>query len=128
MYQPQVEWIVNVDGELGVKVGAELYFMYKGRAFQYSSEILYRPVEKREFGESGPVKEQEIGAHEWHTWIPTKKLRVVDLHERIRDLVHNQNKFVCAVKEYREATGSSLRDAKTAVEEITGYCLIPIRF
>jgi len=51
-----VQWIVNNLGELGVKVGTEFFFMYKGEPFQYDKETLklikYRQVEKREFGES----------------------------------------------------------------------------
>lgn len=53
------EWIVNDLGELGVKVGGRLFFLYKGSSLEYTSPehtnsdgpSRYRPVGKREFGE-----------------------------------------------------------------------------
>ena len=51
------EWIVNDIGELGVKLGDRLFFLYKGDNIEYSglhedgSPMLYRTVGKREFGE-----------------------------------------------------------------------------
>lgn len=54
-----VEWIVNNVGELGVKIGDQFIFLYKGEGFMYtgaSPEVsTYRRVGKREFGESGPI-------------------------------------------------------------------------
>ncbi len=53
-----VEWIVNDNGELGVKIGEKAFFLYKGRSLTYESgkhddgrPMMYRPVKKREFGE-----------------------------------------------------------------------------
>ena len=51
----QVEWIVNSKGELGVKVFNRCFFLYKGYSLEYKEtapEIKYRPVGKREFGET----------------------------------------------------------------------------
>ena len=51
----QVEWIVNSKGELGVKVFNHCFFLYKGYSLEYKEtapEIKYRPVGKREFGET----------------------------------------------------------------------------
>ena len=51
------EWIVNDIGELGVKLGDRLFFLYKGDNIEYSglhedgSPMLYRTVGKHEFGE-----------------------------------------------------------------------------
>jgi hypothetical protein len=51
------EWIVNDNAELGVKIGDQFYFLYKGRKLKYTeghedgSPLYYRPVGKREFGE-----------------------------------------------------------------------------
>lgn len=54
----QVEWIVNDNGELGVKINNQCFFLYKGRSLIYGngehdngSQMYYRPVFKREFGE-----------------------------------------------------------------------------
>lgn len=54
-----VEWVVNSEGELGVKIGQQFFFLYKGHSLQYrkaehddGSPMMWRPVEKREFGES----------------------------------------------------------------------------
>lgn len=52
-----VEWIVNDRGELGVKIGQQFFFLYKGHSFMYSlgGSRQYRHVGEREFGESGPI-------------------------------------------------------------------------
>ena len=55
----QVEWVVNDIAELGVKIGDQFFFLYKGRSLVYESRddaddgrhMQYRPVWKREFGE-----------------------------------------------------------------------------
>jgi hypothetical protein len=53
------KWIVNDLGELGVEVCGRCFFLYKGDNIEYESgkhddgtTILYRPVGKREFGET----------------------------------------------------------------------------
>lgn len=57
------EWIVNSNGELGVKVDGRFYFLYKGDSLEYAGgsdgivhhddgpPMMYRMVGKREFGE-----------------------------------------------------------------------------
>jgi hypothetical protein len=58
MSNEPIEWIVNDSGELGVKIGDRFAFCYKGRSIDYGgthddgSPMLYRAVEKREFGET----------------------------------------------------------------------------
>lgn len=53
------QWIVNDLGELGVKLGENFFFFYKGDSIEYLSgmhddgtPILWRPVGKGEFGET----------------------------------------------------------------------------
>lgn len=59
-----VVWIVNSLGELGVKVGDDFQFLYKGHSLRYKNPthtdsgderegkpMMWRPVGKREFGE-----------------------------------------------------------------------------
>jgi hypothetical protein len=55
----QVEWVVNDIAELGVKIGDQFFFLYKGRSLNYENThydedgkpMMWRPVGKREFGE-----------------------------------------------------------------------------
>lgn len=56
--EEQVEWVTNDNGELGVKIGEQFFFLYKGESFVYESglhdngtPLHWRPVFKREFGE-----------------------------------------------------------------------------
>lgn len=53
-----VEWVVNDLAELGVKIGNQFFFCYKGHSLVYEEgthddgrPMLWRPVFKREFGE-----------------------------------------------------------------------------
>jgi hypothetical protein len=53
-----IHWIVNDNGELGVRVGDTFAFLYKGRSLEYDADtrddgtrMRWRPVYKREFGE-----------------------------------------------------------------------------
>lgn len=53
------KWIVNDLGELGVEILGRCFFLYKGENIEYEdglhddgSPMLYRPVGKREFGET----------------------------------------------------------------------------
>ena len=61
--EENVEWVVNNLGELGVKIGDNMFFYYKGRSLRYNPNedplegaegegpIRWRHVYKREFGE-----------------------------------------------------------------------------
>jgi len=59
-----VQWVVNDNAELGVKIGNQFFFLYKGDSLQYDTgkhddgvPMRWRPVGKREFGECcHPVK------------------------------------------------------------------------
>jgi len=53
-----VEWVVNDNAELGVKIGQQFFFCYKGHSLVYDTgahddgtPMMWRPVFKREFGE-----------------------------------------------------------------------------
>lgn len=61
-----IEWIVNDMGELGVKVGDTLAFLYKGRSYLGGDK--WRYVGKREFGECcHPRSLPENGSKERYT-------------------------------------------------------------
>lgn len=54
-----VEWVVNDLGELGVKIGNQFFWLYKGYSLVYKdakhddgSPMMWRIVGKREFGET----------------------------------------------------------------------------
>lgn len=58
LYAENVEWVVNDIAELGVKIGEQFFFLYKGRSLVYGDNehddgrtMRWRPVYKREFGE-----------------------------------------------------------------------------
>ena len=64
-----VEWIVYADGDLGVKIGDLIITMYKGESIERTNDEgdldhVYRPVMKREFGES-IVTDERADAHDW---------------------------------------------------------------
>jgi hypothetical protein len=53
-----VEWVVNDNAELGVKIGDKFFWCYKGESLVYDdgrhddgTQMLWRHVGKREFGE-----------------------------------------------------------------------------
>lgn len=46
-----VEWVVNDFAELGVKIGDQFFFLYKGESLVYGPPRKWRHVFKREFGE-----------------------------------------------------------------------------
>lgn len=51
-----VEWVVNSNAELGVKIGKQFFFLWKGHSLAYDNvddgPMRWRPVAKREFGEA----------------------------------------------------------------------------
>lgn len=82
LLEDDVQWIVNSRGELGVKIGNQFFFLYKGDSLCYGGysdtrvdgvcldtegpretwgKMKYRPVGKREFGVSGPKVEVNLG-------------------------------------------------------------------
>ena len=53
-----VRWVVNDNAELGVKIGDQFFWLYKGESLVYEDAthddgkpMMWRPVGKREFGE-----------------------------------------------------------------------------
>lgn len=66
----QVEWVTNDNAELGVKIGQQFFFLYKGASLVYEEALhddgtpmMWRKVGKREFGECCyPVKFYRPGA------------------------------------------------------------------
>jgi hypothetical protein len=75
----KVEWVVNDNAELGVKVGTECHFLYKGRSLVYEdgkhdngTQIFIRPVGKREFGETcrPVIYDGKVSVSDSDKWIP----------------------------------------------------------
>jgi len=61
-----VKWIVNELGELGVKIGDQCFFLYKGESIEYANDAkLWRPVGKTEFGESIITSDKDDRKHRW---------------------------------------------------------------
>lgn len=54
--EEEITFVVNSYGEFGVRLenSGRIYFLYKGNALEYKNEpnMKYRPVGKREFGET----------------------------------------------------------------------------
>ncbi len=95
----QVEWIVNDIGELGVKIGENFFFLYKGESIEYDSmsDIKYAPVEKREFGETciSPLYEEDqnsfLNGRDWFS-MDDKKSEVVDSLMKAYEILCNSGK------------------------------------
>lgn len=74
-----VMWVVNEHGEFGVKIQDQVFFVYKGEPFQYTGESdspkKYRPITRREFGESGPIIDEAVAISNVGGWedIPLPK-------------------------------------------------------
>lgn len=118
-----LQWIVNDAGELGMLINGQAYFMYKGQPFQYQQDAdgptHYRPVEKREFGESGPKVDPQFDAHDWiELPSPIAPVLFSDLTATIKSMWAKGDR-VAAVKLYRHHNGCSLREAKDAVVRLT---------
>jgi len=59
MKTDDVEWVVNDNAELGVRIGGRCFFLYKGESLEYENGLhddgtpmMVRLVGKREFGET----------------------------------------------------------------------------
>lgn len=74
-----VQWIVNDEGELGVKIGNRCFFLYKGGSLVYNGkhddgrQMMYRPVKKREFGECCHPDCGPVDLDDSDTWKPLPK-------------------------------------------------------
>lgn len=76
--EQDVEWIVNSQSELGVLVGGQAFFLYKGRSLEYGAVIddvtdkplSYRPVGKREFGECCHPITGAVSTDDGNHWEP----------------------------------------------------------
>lgn len=80
----EVEWVVNAYGELGVKIGSQFFWLYKGYSLVYSDGLhenggpmLWRHVGKREFGETcqpinydDPTKYKKVSTDDGLRWQP----------------------------------------------------------
>lgn len=77
----QVKWVVNDQADLGVKIGDQIFFFYRGRSLVPSAKYdtgeprKYRPVGGQEFGDSiHPILQDSDGLigtlpfYEGHDW------------------------------------------------------------
>lgn len=61
-----VEWIINDQGEIGVKILDQFFFVHKGASFMYASPEgentpkKYRAIGKRELGESCKIDDERL--------------------------------------------------------------------
>ena len=72
-----VEWIVYEDGDLGVKIGDQIFTLYKGESLPRSKGS-FRVVKKREFGEScisDVVTENQHSEDDDEEWFLIENLR-----------------------------------------------------
>lgn len=82
LFPVDVEWVVNDFSELGVKIGERLFFLYKGDSYRYDSTqsaggpFNYRPVEKREFGETCKPVDGAVSIEDGHEWYPMPRTDV----------------------------------------------------
>ena len=79
-----VEWIVNSLAELGVKIGDQFFFLYKGESLVYRDDpdddegpLYWRHVGKREFGEcchplndADPTRYGTVDVNDGRGWEP----------------------------------------------------------
>lgn len=80
-----VEWVVNSLAELGVKIGDQFFFLYKGESLVYHEDdsdefgapLQWRHVGKREFGEcchpindADPTRYGTVSTNDGRTWEP----------------------------------------------------------
>ena len=79
-----VEWVVNSIAELGVKIGDQFFFLYKGESLVYRKDcdadegtLLWRHVGKREFGECchpindvDPTRYGTVDVRDGREWMP----------------------------------------------------------
>lgn len=85
LHEEEVEWVVNNLGELGVKVGTQFFFLYKGHSLNYGKHMVpctengkvmqWRYVLKREFGEcchpinyEDPSRVGTVNVNDGRTW------------------------------------------------------------
>lgn len=55
-----VEWVVNESGDIGVKIGEQFFFCYKGESYCHiGDKFVWRNVRKREVGETLRVEGYE---------------------------------------------------------------------
>lgn len=64
----QVEWVIDDEGDLGVKIGDQFFFLYKGNSL-LKNEFRWRKVQKRaDFGECCRPAVIDPGGIEWQRY------------------------------------------------------------
>ena len=64
--EDDVEWVVNDLAELGVKIGDQFFFLYKGRSLSYANEPTHDEDDpKVGYKEGDPIKWRYVGKREF---------------------------------------------------------------
>ncbi|MDN8081215.1 hypothetical protein QZN30_17770 [Burkholderia multivorans] len=150
----QVEWIVNDNAELGVKIGNQFFFLYKGHSLAYEETTLddgspmhWRPVFKREFGEcANPINYKDlskIGTVSLSDSDQWKQLPQVsaplegtgngaDVHATALRIVHEESERTLSQKDFdmcmRMVKGALSRAPRTEVAGAVpeGWKMVPV--
>lgn len=100
-----VNWIVNTLGELGVRIGNQMFFCYKGESIDYGpdEDMRWRSVGKREFGETinarnfnwTPPSRNSFSIHD--LGLPVHKMCAAPLQQSKCDTCENINTELSAI-------------------------------
>ena len=73
--EDQVQWVVNDMAELGVKIGEQFFFLYKGRSLNYAADHMDKPANTHDDGQK--IKWRYVGKREFgeccHPWYAIKQ-------------------------------------------------------
>lgn len=134
----EVEWVVNEIAELGVKIGDQFFFCYKGYSLTYTNDdggpfvmmegstepMHWRPVFKREFGECvhpinyvDPTKIGTVSLDDSDNWVPLPAAKEINA-----PLIASPQPQLRAVTEEWQPIDTAPRDGR----EVVLWCGQPV--